>query len=77
MKKLLKMYGLTDVAEYYEVIMCSYVNNQNMQCIEQFNAMPLANQKDMVLRAIEEEYSAFNPSEKRAFITFLIENIYD
>lgn len=48
MKKLLKTYGLTEVQEYYEMIVESFLNGQHSQAREQFCAMPKAQRVEFV-----------------------------
>ena len=61
MQKLLKSYQLTDVSEYYDIIVMSVINGQNKQSISQFKAMPKANQKDFIINGnlTERQQQAF------------------
>lgn len=62
MKKLLKVYGLTNEMEYYEMVAESRINGQITQAKEQFKAMPKENQKAMIkemLTAYDQETAAF------------------
>lgn len=51
MKKLLKIYGLTNEFDYYLIISESFTNGQKTQAKEQFKAMPKINRIDFIKSA--------------------------
>ena len=48
MKKLLTDYGFNNDYQYYDMIGESFINGQRKQAIEQFKAMPVVNQKEII-----------------------------
>lgn len=57
MKKLLKIYGLTNDFEYYTIITESFINGQITQAKEQFKAMPKSNRIDFMKCAQDDLFS--------------------
>jgi hypothetical protein len=53
MKKLLKVYDLTNEIQYFQMIVESMTNGQWSQAFNQFKAMPKENRKNMIKDVLE------------------------
>ena len=68
MKKLLKEYDLTEVYQYYDMIIDSVINGQREQAKVQFLAMPKDYQKRFLIEILFHSYSDLTTSDKEMFV---------
>ena len=68
MKKLLKEYDLTEVYQYYDMIIDSVINGQREQAKNQFLAMPKDYQKRFLSEILFHSYSDLTTSDKEMFV---------
>lgn len=73
MEKLLKEYELATAAEYYDMCIDSYINEQRLQAKMQFNAMPTKDQLNMVRYIKDTQENNFS----HAFFSDLYEFFFD